>query len=294
MKDDLFQENAVPQKLLIGILFSQFLIILGLVSDLGSVITSAWFKTLVSSGGLTILSCILNGVLIYFVIRNHVRNKKKKEYFNALLKNEQQALVILKTNDTSLWKRFVRTHRSIMLDHLPIPSIRDAIEPLLDELSKRLPNNGMNYKVAVAKPEEDGKFKILAERGMDPSSVYIMEQKANWKSRESFFASALFLDEEKKYTKIPSGNHNYVNIQRPAGTGGSVAHFLVAIKSANYYNQFPENTISVVSIGIPSGQDFSDEEASHFYSEVYPILKGLESVLLGYLPGSKKIKRNVK
>ena len=185
----------------------------------------------------------------------------------------------------SLWKRFVRTWRALTLDELPNPSARDALEPLLDELAKRLPGNGAHYKFAIAMPSPDGSFKILAERGMDPTSVFTIEREANWKEKRSFFANALDLL-DRPFAVYSTGTANYLDIQKPQGSGSrptsSGSHFIVAIKHTLYYHQMPRNTLALVSIGIPKGQDVPEAGQEALYNSIYPVLKGIEGMLLGY------------
>ena len=119
---------------------------------------------------------------------------------------------------------------------------------------------------------------------MDPSSVHVIEQKANWKLRKSLFSDGLELSDEKRYCLFASGEKNYENIQRPHGTGTSVSHFIIAIKCHNYpSDRFPSNVLAIVSIGIPPEQNINKNQEGDFYDIIYPVIKGIEAVLLNQL-----------
>jgi hypothetical protein len=185
-----------------------------------------------------------------------------------------------------LWKRFVRTFRSLALDHIVTPSTRDALGPLLNELARRLPDNGVHHKLAVARPNGSGTFSILAERGMDPTSVATIERLANWKEKRSFFSMALDLT-DRPYETYRSGSTHYLDIQKPEGAGErpttSGYHFIVPLKQDPHYEQLPAQTLALISIGIPKGQEFDSAAQEHLYQEIYPAVKSIEAVLLGFL-----------
>jgi hypothetical protein len=271
------------------VVVGQVVLFIGLVADVTTILTSGWFKTVLSADVIWWSSYILNLVLTCLVIYIFRRASKQEGSFRAMVKGEQGRLERLKAYDVSLWKRFTRTFRSIALKDLPTPSTRDALEPLLDELAKRLPDNGAHYKLAIARPNPDGTFKILAERGMDPATVFTIEQMANWKEKRSFFANVLDLDrdDETQYALYYTGETNYLDIQKAAGTGNrpssSGSHFIVAIKQSTYYHNLPKHVLALVSVGIPKGREIKEDEQEVFYQNLYPIIKGIEAILLGYL-----------
>jgi hypothetical protein len=244
------------------------------IADISEIISSSWFTTLTSSSAMRWAPYILNIVLSTVLIIMYRTLKSEHEQINKSLEFECRV-------HNSLWTRYVRTLRAIILDFIPTPNVRDTLEPLLDELAKKLPSNGVEYKIAVARPIPNGKFKILAERGMDPASVHSIEQKADWKARTSLFSSALMLTSDKPYDKYVSGEQNYTNIQRPTGVGSSASHFLVVINDPLYPDSdFPHNALGVLSIGIPKAHDFDEDDADLFYHRLFPIIKSIESILL--------------
>lgn len=244
------------------------------IADISEIVSSPWFTALTSSSAMKWLPYILNIVLSTVLIIMYRKLKSEQEQIYSALKIECRM-------HNNLWNRYVRTLRAIILDFIPTPNVRDTLEPLLDELAKKLPSNGVEFKIAVAKPISNGKFKILAERGMDPASVHSIEQKADWKERRSFFSKALLLSSEEPYDKFATGEENYTNIQRPTGVGSSVSHFLVVINDQMYPDSdFPHNALGVLSIGIPKSHDFSEDEKKLFYEKLFPSIKSIESILL--------------
>lgn len=231
-----------------------------------------WLKYLSDLINLTKLSYGVN-VLLLLTLLFFLQNKSSSEKYTADL-------------NSSLWRRTIRTLRSIMLPDLPTPQKRDALDPILDELAKRLPNYGKNYKMAIAQPSANGKFKIIAARGMDPGSITKIEQRSDWKENKSFFSNALSLDDNKNFARYKTGGTNYVNIQNPkadrTSASTSSSHFLIAIKSTNYYNIFPGNTLAILSIGIPLEFDFDESQENSFYMNIYPVTKSIEGILLSY------------
>jgi len=250
------------------VVVGQLVLLIGLAADLTTIVTSAWFRKLRSWDIFKWSSYILNIVLTVVLIYVFYKILMQQGAFRDVLTIEHEKLSRLQTHDTRLWKRFIRTWRSLALEDVPNPSKRDALEPLLDELAQRLPNNGVHYKLAIAVPREDGTFKILAERGMDPSSVHTIEQKANWKEKRSFFANALELT-DPRYAIYETGSTNYLDIQRPEGDGrrqtAAGSHFIVAIKNANHYSRLPKQTLALVSVGVPKGQEIDQNDAEAFY-----------------------------
>ena len=136
--------------------------IIGLITDLSTFFSSAWYQKIVSSKIMMLIPYLISFLLLCLVIYEfNVLKRKTKEignYFN--LRNKH-------------WERMVRTLRAIILVNLKTPSIKDALDPILDELSKRLPEYGLNFKMSIAVPYENGSFKIIASRGMDPASIQI-------------------------------------------------------------------------------------------------------------------------
>lgn len=254
-------------KLLVG---GAALSLLGLVADLATISSSGWIQTIVSSKGAKYFPYILivvMAVTLLYMYRQLVRRAAEVEDTRAL--------------STSLMKRTVRILRAIFVDDLPTPLIRDALDPLLDELAKRLPDSGTGFKISIAAPNIDGTFEILASRGTDPASVHLLESRSNWKLQRSFFSDSLLLDEDKPYFVFTAGGVNYVNIQRPTGIGTSKQHFAVVIKNHRYNaGQYPHNSLAVVSIGIPPKFRLSDAEASALYKKIYPAILAMEAVLL--------------
>lgn len=186
-------------------------------------------------------------------------------------------------NDT-LWKKIIRTLRAIFLKTVSKnTNIQNTLEPLIDELCKRLPDNGTNFKIAIAQPLSNGTFSILHQRGMDAISVTSIQEKANWLSGDSFFAQALSLDEDKPYYTYLSNSDKYVKIQNKASISSSKSHFIVAIKHSNYPDSiFPKNGLGLLSIGIPQKHYFEHEDPSEIclFQDIFPIIKGIESILL--------------
>jgi len=278
--NNLNSENKIISrfKLLLGSLV--FIVIIGfisLISDLTQILESDWFKGLMSLNIVKGLPYFLNFLLAIFVIYLYIQLKEEYVKLSNALKSECKLSI-------SLWRRYVRTLRSITLKTIATPNTRDALEPLLDELAKKLPENAVDFKIALAKPYADGSFKILAERGMDPASVYSIEQKSNWKEKKSFFSNGVYLNEESPYGKYESGELNYSNIQRKTGVGTSSSHFVIAIKDPVYPGPtFPENVLGVVSIGIPKKHDFSKDENELFYDKIFSSIKSIESMLLNQI-----------
>lgn len=252
--------------------------IIGLITDLTAIFTSNWFDKVVSSNIVLSLPYITSFALLCLVIYEFKVLKKKTNEINRyyILRNKH-------------WERMIRIFRSILLDNLNTPTIKDTLDPLLDELSKRLPEHGVDFKMSIAIPLNDGSFSIIASRGMDPASIQIIEQRSNWKERKSFFSNGLSLDEDQPFAKYASGTGNYENIQRPTGVGNSKSHFVIAIKNSGYKKElFPEHTLAVLSIGIPIKHSLKDNENEAFYNNIYPIIKTIEAILLLNLLTEKK------
>jgi hypothetical protein len=262
----------------------QVLMLIGLTADMTTIVTSAWFVRLRSFGLFRLSSYALNLALTGVVIYIFKTASAHESALQTMIRNEEAKLSNLIVHDMSLWKRFIRTWRSLALEELPNPSKRDALEPLLDELTKRLPDNGADYKLAIAKPEANGTFKILADRGMDPSTVFTIQQKANWKEKRSLFSNVLESG-DAKYATFPSGSTNYLDIQDKVGVGqrptSSASHFIVPIRHDIYYHKLPKQTLALVSIGIPKGREIQGDQEQALFQAIYPIIKGIEGVLLG-------------
>ncbi|MGB7924868.1 MAG: hypothetical protein WCF57_16630 [Pyrinomonadaceae bacterium] len=251
---------------------------LGFIADISEIITSPWFERLISSKW---IPYVLNILLSIFVIYLYRKLKAAYTKVDSSLASSKELLKSEVRLNCNLWKRYVRTLRSIVLEGIASPTIRDSLEPLLDELAKKLPNNGVDYKIGLVKPYTDGSFKFLAERGMDPASVHSMEQKSNWKERKSFFANGIYLPDDRPFRKYKSGEPTYSNIQRDQGIGTSISHFVVAIKAPVYPElTFPQNTIAVLSIGISKEYDFPEDQEPVFYDKIFPIVKSIEAMLL--------------
>jgi len=264
-------------------LIGQIFIIFGVIANITQVFESKWFNKVLSSNFFQWVSYALNILLSGFLVYIYIRTKKYGDACYREVTAIRSQLSTQMDQEKSLWRRLVRTVRSLALSHIPNPTQRDSLEPMLDELMKRLPNNGVDFKIAVAKPMLDGKFKILANRGMDPPSVYSIEQKADWKLNKSLFSDGLDLDDEKRYCIYNAGEKNYQNIQRTVGTGSSVLHFIVAIKCDFYpLQQFPKKCLGVLSIGIPKNVDYTKDKEEELFLTVYPIVKGIETILLNY------------
>lgn len=255
-----------------------FINIIGLIADFSSISESSWFSQVLSSKIMIRFSYFLSIILLFLAIYIYQVLKKKLE---VVEKEYNQEIEKEHSLNNRHWERMIRTFRAILLNDLPTPSIKDSLDPILDELAKRLPENGINFKMSVAKPLTNGGFKILAARGMDPASIHLIESRSNWIEKKSFFSNGIFLDEDKPYAKYISGSSNYENIQRPTGIGNAKSHFVIAIKNNNYKkDNYPENTLAVLSIGIPSEHSFSDDENQAFYNKIYPIVKTIEANLL--------------
>lgn len=253
---------------------SVILTFVGLIADVTQIVTSSWFEGLMTSNAIRWAPYIANVILLAFVIHIYRKSKSEQAKMNSSLEFAYRV-------NQSLWIKYVRTLRSIMLEDITKPSVRDTLEPLLNELAKRLPENGVEFKIAIAKPFLDGRFKILAERGMDPTSVHSIEAKSNWKEQKSLFANGLYLSGEKPYSKYKAGGNHYENIQRPQGTGSSVSHFIIVLSDPVYPEaEFPRNALCVLSIGIPQSHDFNDTEEALFYGRIFPVIKSIESMLL--------------
>ena len=285
------RNDKTPVTVLRLLLGGVVLTFLSFVSDVSSIVSSGWFKALLSSSTLRWAPHILNLLLAIFVIYLYRKSQSDYKAVDAALVSTRDLLNSEGRLNNRLWKRYVRTLRSIVLESISTPGVRESLEPILDELAKKLPDSGVDFKVGLVKPCKDGRFKFLAERGMDPASVHSMEKKSNWKQSQSFFANGLYLSDERPYRKYASGTQNYSNIQRDQGIGSSVSHFVVAIKDPVYSEStFPENTVAVLSIGIPKRHDFdSDEDENLFYERIYPFVKGIESILLNQMTIDKTL-----
>src|ERR1044072_2226231 len=285
------RNDKTPVTVLRLLLGGVVLTFLSFVSDVSSIVSSGWFKALLSSSTLGWAPHVLNLLLAIFVIYLYRKSQTDYSAVNAALASTTDLLNSEGGLNNRLWKRYVRILRSITLDSISTPGVRESLDPILDELAKKLPDSGVDFKVGLVKPCRDGRLKFLAERGMDPASVHSMERKSNWKQRQSFFANGLYLSDERPYRKYASRTQNYSNIQRDKGIVSSVSHFVVAINDPVYPGStFPENTLAVLSIGIPKRHGFdSDQDENLFYERIYPFVKGIESILLNQMTIDKTL-----
>lgn len=284
--------TPTPSRLLKAVVVGQVLLVIGLIADLTSIFSSTWFTRLFNFNSVRWLSLILNFILTGVLIRLHRDALRTGASLRSDIENLADQNEQARRRGIGLWKRFIRTFRAIALQGVPKPAQRDALEPLLDELAKRLPGNGAHYKLAIARPTPDGSFRIIAERGMDPSSVFNIERMANWKEKRSFFANAFDLPEASKFAVYRTADTNYLDIQSPHGSGArptsAGSHFIAAIKQPAYEDLAPRATLALVSVGIPKGAEIPHAELEGFYHEIYPVLKGIEGILLGYLISEKR------
>lgn len=163
-------------------------------------------------------------------------------------------------------------------------NIRNMLEPFIDSILNNLGGNN-KYKITIVQPMLDGKYKILAQRGMSEKSCKSVEQKANWQLQEggSFYNKAFNLDFEKPYCKVPSKDRSGISIDREENAISSTSHFIIGIKDKEYdQNKYPGNCIAIVSIGIPKEYDFdnNEEKMKKFYDTIFSSLKSKEIVLL--------------
>lgn len=253
------------------------LTLIGFIADLTTIFSNELINKILKSEILKYIPyfLLLASTVLIHNLNQRLKNCEKNTNYNININNR-------------LWNRAVRTLRANILDSLPTPAIKESLDPLMDELLKRLPENGLNFKISIAQPQLDGTFKILSSRGTDPASVHLLESKSNWKERKSFFSSSLLLEEEKPYNKYISGNTNYVNIQRATGIGTAKQHFTVVIKNNSYNDKtFPHNSLAVISIGIPPELSITDEEDQKFYNKIYPSIKSIEAIFLLNLINNK-------
>lgn len=281
--------RRMPMKTAVGVtIIGQAIVFLGIIADITQLAGKGWLKEVVTSAGLRWASLglclILTGCLVLMMSR--VRKQEGSlQIARAALSDDEKSL---SNNEKSLSDRFIRTLRPISLGVTSLPPLRDGLEPMLNELARRLPEHGGRYKFAIVRPLATGRFEVLAERGMDVTSVKVIEEQANWKERKSFFSATLNDGGESPYRVFETGKGEYIDLHLALARGerpsSSVQHFIAPLRDPVTYKNFPNRTVALVSVGIPSGAELStDDDCLALYSSIYCVLEHIEALLLVYL-----------
>ena len=151
--------------LLAVILSGQAVLIIGLLASITQIVESKWLDKLFAMNILRGISYTLNVILSVTLVYSYYKLKNNITKYNSEMISTISVHSEKQEQENVLWKRLVRILRSFLLDYIPNPTERESLEPMLDELSRRLPNHGIGFKLAISKPLQDGKFKILANRG---------------------------------------------------------------------------------------------------------------------------------
>jgi hypothetical protein len=175
------RNDKTPVTVLRLLLGGVVLTFLSFVSDVSSIVSSGWFKALLSSSTLRWAPHILNLLLAIFVIYLYRKSQSDYKAVDAALVSTRDLLNSEGRLNNRLWKRYVRTLRSIVLESISTPGVRESLEPILDELAKKLPDSGVDFKVGLVKPFKNCRLKFLSERGMDTATENSKEKKSKWK-----------------------------------------------------------------------------------------------------------------
>lgn len=266
------------------LLASQAIVVVGLLADVTQLAGTGAFESVVSGRALRWVFVALSVALVLLLVRAVVRAGQEAAALRDQIVRVQKNLERERKCELSLTRRFGRIMQAILLDDIRAPSERDILEPLLNELSRRLVDGGISYKLGVVRPNEDGTFSMLAERGMDPTSIDALERRANWKGRESFFADVVNSDDDSQYFVFQSGTGNYLDLQKEKGRGerptSSRFHFIVPLRDPLVYTDFPRGCIGLVSVGVPREASFLPAQQRELYDLISPVVRCIEVALL--------------
>jgi hypothetical protein len=261
-----------------AIVIAAAVVVLGVVADLLGLLNDSVQLIPVVGSALAaaqpFASLIATGLLIAAVVALAV----------ILMRERRQGTAALQRSRT-LWDRLVRV-AAANRSPTAIAQVEDErLGPLLDSLAAALPRTfGEHYKFSVVTVDKHGRFHFLASRGMDPAAVTKIERDASLGARRSFYASLLLDPTEHAHKIYASTDSAYVDTRsaRTSATRASSSshHLLIPIRDVDLYAHLPQNTLGIVSIGIPKGFRVDDEVEEQLVAAVMPVVRAIEVILL--------------